>query len=87
MLIGNNTWLPDEQGGEKEGPYVRVHVPEGSKHLEKMLSNSMNVFEWDEKGLYRYCPEHVINAAAQMRAAESVGMTCLTCGKQAHFVY
>lgn len=86
-LIGNNTWLPDEQGGEKEGPYVRVHVPEVSKRLEKMLSNSLNVFEWDEKGLYRFCPEHVNNAAVQMRAAESVGMTCLTCGKQAHFIY
>lgn len=86
-VIGNNTWLPDEVGGEKEGPYVRVHVPEVSKRLEKMLSDSLNVFEWDEKGLYRYCPEHVINSAVQMRVAESEGMNCLTCGKQAHFIY
>jgi hypothetical protein len=87
QLIGNNTWLPDERGDEKEGPYVRVHVPEVSSRLEKLLSNSLNVFEWDEKGLYRFCPEHVNNAAVQMRAAESVDAKCMTCGKQAHFIY
>lgn len=86
-LIGNNTWLPDEKEDEKEGPYVRVHVSEISARLEKMLSSSLNVFEWDEKGLYRFCPEHVINAAVQMRASESEGMKCQTCGKQAHFIY
>lgn len=86
-LIGSNSWLPDEKGGEKEGPYVRVHVPEINGRLQKMLSNSLNVFEWDEKGLYRYCPEHTINSAVQMRVAESEGMKCQTCGKQAHFIY
>ena len=85
-LIGNNTWLPDEHD-TTEGPYVRVHVPEVSSRLAKMLSNSLNVFEWDEKGLYRYCPEHVINAAVQMRTAESADATCITCGKPAHFSY
>lgn len=86
-LIGNNTWLPDEQGNEKEGPYVRVHVPEVSPKLEKLLSNSLNVFEWDEKGLYRFCMEHVNNAAVQMRVAESANARCITCGKQAHWIY
>jgi len=87
QLIGNNAWLPDERGDEKEGPYVRVHVPEVSGGLEKLLSNSLNVFEWDEKGLYRFCPEHVNNAAMQMRAADSADAKCITCGKQAHFIY
>jgi len=86
-LIGNNTWLPDEKGGETEGPYVRVHIAELSKRLEKLLSNSLNVFEWDEMGLYRFCPEHVSNEAVQLRAAESVGLTCQVCGKQAQFIY
>jgi hypothetical protein len=87
QLIGNNTWLPDETGDEKEGPYVRVHVPEVNTRLEKLLTNSLNVFEWDEKGLYRFCPEHVNNAAVQLRAAESADARCITCGKQAHFIY
>jgi hypothetical protein len=86
-LIGTNTWLPDERGDESEGPYVRVHVPEVNNRLEKLLSNSLNVFEWDERGLYRFCVEHVINAAVQMRADESIGTTCITCGKQAHFIF
>lgn len=85
-LIGNNTWLPDEHD-TTEGPYVRVHVPEVSPKLEKLLSNSLNVFEWDEKGLYRFCTEHVNNAAIQLRAAESADARCITCGKQAHWIY
>lgn len=86
-LIGNNTWLPDETDDTTEGPYVRVHVPEVSSHLEKLLSNSLNVWEWDEKGLYRYCTEHVVNAANQLRAAESTNAKCAVCGKQAHWIY
>lgn len=86
-LVGNNKWLPDEKGDEKEGPYVRVHVPELDARLEKLLSNSMNVFEWDEKGLYRYCTEHVNNAAVQLRAPESADARCTVCGKQAHWIY
>ena len=86
-LIGNNTWLPDEDGDEKEGPYVRVHVPEVNARLEKLLSNSLNVFEWDEKGLYRFCMEHVNNAAVQLRAAKTADAKCITCGKQAHWIY
>ena len=86
QLIGNNTWLPDEHD-TTEGPYVRVHVPEVTPKLEKLLSNSLNVFEWDEKELYRFCTEHVNNAAVQMRAAESANARCSTCGKQAHWIY
>lgn len=87
QLIGNNTWLPDEVGDEREGPYVRVHVPEVSPRLQKLLTNSLNVFEWDEKGLYRFCTEHVNNAAFQLRAAESAEATCSVCGNQAHWIY
>lgn len=87
QLIGNNTWLPDEGADEKEGPYVRVHVPEVNARLEKLLSNSLNVFEWDEQGLYRFCMEHVNNAAVQLRAAKTADAKCITCGKQAHWIY
>jgi hypothetical protein len=87
QLIGNNTWLPDEQGDEREGPYVRVHVPEVSTRLQKLLSNSLNVFEWDEKGLYRFCTEHVNNAAYQLRASETAEAKCTVCGKMAHWIY
>lgn len=86
-LIGNNTWLPDEREGVTEGPYVRVHVPEVKPSLEKLLENSLNVWEWDEKELYRFCTEHVNNQAAQMRVAEMEGATCGVCGKQAHWIY
>jgi|SRR5581483_2836312 len=85
-LIGNNTWLPDEHE-TTEGPYVRVHVPEVSARLEKLLSNSLNVFEWDNRGLYRYCTQHVNNAAYQLRASECEGARCSVCGDQAHWIY
>lgn len=87
QLIGHNKWLPDERGDEREGPYVRVHVPEVNSKLEKLLSNSLNVFEWDEKGLYRFCTEHVNNQAEQLRVADSTDARCITCGKQAHWIY
>lgn len=86
-LIGNNTWLPDEPDHATEGPYVRVHVPELSTQVKKLLSNSLNVWEWDEKGLYRLCMEHVNNSAAQLRASESIDAKCNECGKQAHWIY
>ncbi|MBX9695213.1 MAG: hypothetical protein K2Z81_22695 [Cyanobacteria bacterium] len=86
-LIGNNTWLPDERGDEKEGPYVRVHVPEVNSRLEKLLSNSLNVFEWDEKGIYRFCNEHANDAATQLRADDTIGVMCTICSKQAYWIY
>ncbi len=87
QLLGHNKWLPDERGDEKEGPYVRVHVPEVSAKLQRLLSNSLNVFEWDEKGLYRFCTAHVNNAAEQLRVADSADARCNTCGEQAHWIY
>lgn len=86
-LIGNNAWLPDECEDVPEGPYVRVHVAEVNARLEKLLNNSLNVWEWDVKGLYTYCTEHTNNTATQLRAAESEDATCIACGKQAHWIY
>jgi hypothetical protein len=86
-LIGNNTWLPDERDDVTEGPYVRVHVPEVSPRLEKLLSNSLNVWEWDEKGLYRYCMEHTNNSSYELPAAEKLKSACTTCGKPAVWIY
>jgi hypothetical protein len=86
-LAGNNTWLPDEVGDEKEGPYVRMYVPEISKKLENLLSHSENVWEWDEKGLYRACMEHANSSSTELRAAEKKESLCTTCGKPAHWAY
>ena len=85
-LIGNNTWLPDEHE-TTEGPYVRVHVPEISARLEKLLSNSVNVWEWDEKGLYRFCMEHTNNSSYELPAAEKLKSACTICGKPAVWIY
>jgi hypothetical protein len=85
-LIGNNTWLPDEHN-TLEGPYVRVHVPEVSKRLEKLLSNSLNVWEWDQKGIYKYCMEHANNSCYELPAAEKNKSDCVVCGKPAVWIY
>jgi hypothetical protein len=87
QLVGNNTWLPDERGDETEAPYVRVYVPEVSKRLEKLLSNSLNVWEWDEKGLYRYCMEHANKSCSELPAAEKLKSACTTCGNPAVWIY
>lgn len=88
VLLGTNSWLPDEQGGEKSGPYVRVYVPEISKKLKKQLSNSMNVYEWDEKPFYRLCDEHKNEQAKLMTAAEKERMSaCTTCGAEAKWIF
>ena len=58
LMVGNNSWLPDEVGDEITGPYVRVYVPEITKALEKLLKNSMNVYDWDDKPYFRLCSEH-----------------------------
>ena len=86
-LIGNNTWLPDEHDDTTEGPYVRVHVPEVSTRLEKFLSNSLNVWEWDEKGLYRFCMEHTNNFSYELPAAEKLKSACTVCGQPAVWIY
>lgn len=86
-LIGNNTWLPDEIDGATEGPYVRVHVTELSSELKELLGTSTNVWEWDDKGLYRFCTEHTNNSAYQLRVVEDEDQECGVCGKQAHWIY
>lgn len=58
IMVGNNSWLPDEVGDETAGPYVRVYVPEITPALEKLLKNSMNVYDWDDKPYFRLCAEH-----------------------------
>lgn len=86
--IGTNSWLPDEQGGEKSGPYVRVYIPEITKKLEKQLNNSMNVFEWDNKPFYRLCDEHKNDLCKSITAAEKArASSCTTCGAEAKWVY
>lgn len=85
-LIGNNTWLPDEHD-TTEAPYVRVHVPAVSTRLEKLLSNSLNVWEWDERGLYRFCMEHTNNSSYELPAAEKLKSACNVCGEPAVWIY
>lgn len=86
-LIGNNTWLPDERDDVTEGPYVRVHVLEVNARLEKLLSNSLNVWEWDKKGLYRFCMEHTNNSSYELPTAEKLKSACNVCGKPALWIY
>ncbi len=86
-LVGTNSWLPDEREDEKEGPYVRVYAPELRPRLEKLLSSSLNVWEWDEKGLYRACMEHANNSCTELQAAEKLKSACTTCGKPAMWIY
>ena len=86
-LAGNNTWLPAEQGGEREGPYVRMYVPTVNRRLESMLSNSLNVWEWDQKGLYRYCSEHRNSSCTALKGAQETEATCSVCGKEATWSY
>lgn len=86
-LIGNNTWLPDEQGGETEGPYVRVHVSEVSTRLEKLMTNSLNVWEWDHRGIYRFCPDHTNDSSYELPASEKLKSACTVCGKPAVSIY
>lgn len=86
-LAGTNTWLPDEQENVTQGPYVRMVVPEVSAKLEKLLSNSMNVFEWDEKPIYRVCAEHKNDLCSSLPVAESLDACCLICNNRAEWVY
>ena len=85
-LTGNTQWLPDQGGNETEGPYVRVYV-EMSKQLSKLLSSSLNVWEWDEKGLYRVCTEHKNSLCVELPVSESGESSCHTCGKPATLIY
>lgn len=60
-LAGGYSWLPDEKDGATGGPYVRMYVTEVSDHLSSLLSNSMNVIEWDEKPFLRLCEAHKLD--------------------------
>ncbi|CAN5190341.1 hypothetical protein BH11CYA1_BH11CYA1_47870 [soil metagenome] len=85
-LIGNTKWLPEQRGDETEGPYVRVNI-EMTKQMSKLLSSSLNVWEWDEKGLYRVCAEHKNSLCVELPASEGVESSCHTCGKPATLIY
>lgn len=58
MLYGDYSWLPAEPDKNGSGPYVRIYVPEVDSALEKLLSNSLNVWEWNEKPFLRLCDSH-----------------------------
>lgn len=86
-LVGTNSWLPDELGTETEGPYVRVHVPQVSTRLEKLLTNSLNVWEWDHKGICRFCLDHTNDSSYELPASEKLKSACTVCGKPAVSIY
>lgn len=86
-LAGTNTWLPDEVGQETEGPYVRMYVPELTEKLKTMLRNSMNVWEWDNQGLYRYCEKHANKSAKALTAGTRAEAICTICSNPALFIY
>ena len=60
-LADGYSWLPDQKDGDTHGPYVRIHVPAVSDHLSNLLSQSMNVIEWDEKPFLRLCDTHKVD--------------------------
>lgn len=60
-LAGDYSWLPVEGEHETHGPYVRMYVSEVSDQLAKLLRNSLNVWEWDEKPFHRFCDSHKID--------------------------
>lgn len=80
-------WLPDESDDEIEGPYVRMHVAEVTKRLEKLLSNSPNVVDWDLMGLYHFCAEHAVEKCVPMIEGERHNLVCITCGRPAILIY
>ncbi|MBA4026822.1 MAG: hypothetical protein C0473_01130 [Cyanobacteria bacterium DS3.002] len=82
-----NIWLPDEQENMTQGPYVRMIVHEVSAKLDKLLSRSMNVFEWDKKPIYRVCAEHKNDLCFSLPLAERQDACCLICSKRAEWVY
>lgn len=86
-LAGTNTWLPDEQENVNQGPYVRMVVPEVSAKLEKLLSNSLNVFEWDEKPIYTVCLEHKNDLCSALNEKGSDAALCLICRNPAKWIY
>ena len=88
-LVGTNTWLPDEDDNARSGPYVRIYVPEVSKKLEKLLGNSLNVFEWDDKPFFRLCAEHKneLCRAITKEEIERQGKCNSGCDSPAEWIY
>jgi len=82
-------WLPQQSENALTGPYVRLNIKSISlsaqSRLFDLLSNSLNVFEWDTKGLYFLCTACNNSQCVQLRAAEQEGKQCMTCGKPAHW--
>lgn len=90
IAIGNNAWLPDESDADKTGPYVRVYVPKITPGLEKLLSKSMNVFEWDERPFFRLCTEHKNDYCKTITDEERQSVaTCMNhpCTNSADWIY
>jgi hypothetical protein len=88
-LTGTTSWLPQERGDERQGPYVRIHVEQVTERIKKLLSNSLNVFEWDERGVYRFCMKHANNQSKELPASEKGQITCHAegCGEPSMWMY
>lgn len=88
-LTGTTKWFPKQRGDELEGPYVRMYVERVTEKLEKLLSNSLNVWEWDERGIYRLCMQHANNLCTELPAAEKGKTHCneTSCGNPAMWIY
>jgi len=90
ILVGNNSWLPDETDEEKTGPYVRVYVPKITPSLKKLLSSSLNVFEWDECPFFRLCTKHKNDHCKEITDEErQAAGTCMRhpCKNRADWIY
>lgn len=90
LAVGNNSWLPDEQGDEKQGPYVRVYVPEIDAKLEKLLRNSLNVFEWDTEPFFRLCDSHkndICKPITPLQSQTKSNCSHGRCTEQAKWIY
>jgi len=87
-LFGDYSWLPEQKDGETQGPYVRMHVPEVSSALEKLLSYSMNVIEWDEKPFLRVCDAHKNDQCRGITDEErNKASMCNYCRQPANWIY
>ena len=86
-LAGSYSWLPDQRDGETHGPYVRMYVPAVSDHLSNLLSNSMNVIEWDEKPFLRLCEAHKLDQCRVITDDEKrAASLCSYCKEAALYV-
>ena len=87
ILAGDYSWLPDQPDGEAFGPYVQMHVDAISDHLNNLLSQSMNVIEWDEKPFLRLCDTHKMESCREISEAEkSKASGCSYCRESAQWI-